>query len=618
MSIQSTSRAIQDLFGTRYFIDFYQRDYKWEQEHVETLLNDVFFRFDTDYKPEVDATGESVSKYAWYYLSTFVTNTLDGRKFIVDGQQRLTTITLILIRLYHLARANSNEHHADWLKQNIFGAHAGGRTYWIGTDHRKEAIDRLFSDGSPLDETDLNNEDLTLRNIYRNYQFLSTYLEEQLHTPHRAAAFTLYFMTRIELVELHIGDSRDVAMVFEVINDRGEKLQPYEVLKGELLGQLTKDEVNSTYYDIWTGSINPLQNRDKREPDSFFRLLFRSKHTDNRQQYRDFDGEYQREVFSKKWDPQLGLKRNPHEVKRFLRIDVAYYSRLYEDLLELAAHPGKGNYVYYNVRLNEYDRQHLLVMSAIRPEDPERDKKVQLVARLFDRHFTLLQLTGSYNSNAFTESIITLNNALRGGSCEEIQAAFDAQLLADINAAKGLDVKDPFQWTLFRNVGYELGSGFVRYFFARMEHFIGDETGLHVDNLYDLVRNRGAKYGYHVEHILANNAENRALFGDNEEEFIRERNRLGGLVLLEGRKNLSSGNEPYAKKLKTYSHATRLGATLTSDFYHSNPDFADLMKKYHLSFRAIPVFDRDAIEERHRLYFELAKIIWGDASFPIA
>jgi hypothetical protein len=290
---------------------------------------------------------------------------------------------------------------------------------------------------------------------------------------------------RVELVELHIDDSRDVAMVFEVINDRGEKLQPYEVLKGELLGQLTKEEVNSIYYDIWTDSINPLQNRDKREPDSFFRLLFRSKYTDNRQQYRDFDGEYQREVFSKKWDPQLRLKRNPQEVKRFLQTDVAYYSHLYDDLLELATTPGDSNYVYYNVRLNEYDRQHLLVMSAIRPEDPDRDKKVQLVARLFDRHFTLLQLTGSYNSNAFTESIITLNTALREASCEEIQAAFDAQLLADINEAKGLSVEDPFQWTLFRNVGYELGSRFIRYFFARVEQFIGTEAGVPVDNLYN-------------------------------------------------------------------------------------------------------------------------------------
>ena len=41
------------------------------------------------------------AKYPWYYLNTYVTNTIDGRVYVVDGQQRLTTLTLILI-LTHL------------------------------------------------------------------------------------------------------------------------------------------------------------------------------------------------------------------------------------------------------------------------------------------------------------------------------------------------------------------------------------------------------------------------------------------------------------------------------------------------------------------------------------
>jgi hypothetical protein len=617
MSMQSTSRTIEDLFGTRYYIDFYQRDYKWEREHVETLLDDVFFRFENDYDPAVDPTKETVSKYAWYYLSTYVTNTLNGRKFIVDGQQRLTTITLILIKLYHLAKEYGNEHHMDWLKQNIYGAHAEGRTYWMGTADRKHAIAGLFSGEAFPDDAESDDQDLTIRNICENYREISSYLDDELQTAHRAAAFTLYLMTRVELVELHIDDSRDVAMVFEVINDRGEKLQPYEVLKGELLGQLTKEEVNSTYYDIWTDSINPLQNRDRREPDNFFRLLFRSKHTDSRADYRDFDGDYQRVVFSRKWDPVLNLKRNPEGVKLLLQEDVAWYAPLYLRLLQIAKKGGMGNYAYFNVRLNRMDRQHLLVLSAIRVNDPEKDEKMRLVPRLFDRHYSLLQLNGCYDSNDFTESIIALNSAIRGASCQEIQAAFDEQLLKDIEKARGLAVDDPFQWTLFRNVGYELGSRFVRYFFARVEGFIAEEADRSRESFYNMARNSGYKNGHHVEHILANNEENRALFGDDQEVFIRERNRLGGLVLLKGRDNLSSSNEPYEHKLKTYSHGPSVTATLTPDFYHCNPGFADLMKKHDLDFHPIEVFDGDAVEDRHRLYFELAKIIWGDSSFPI-
>ena len=616
MSIQSTSRAIQQLFGTRYSIDFYQRDYKWEEEQVETLLNDVFFRFESNYNADVDPTEESISQYNWYYLSTYVTNKQDGHTFIVDGQQRLTTITLILIKLYHLAQAYENEGQKDWLRQNIYGAGPSGKTFWMGATRRTSALEQLYTHDCAPDD-DMDAYPLTIQNIYKNYAFIDEYISKRLDTRHRAATFTLYFMLRVEMVELHIDDSRDVAMVFEVINDRGEKLQPYEVFKGELLGQLTKEEVNTTYYDLWNDSINPLQDWDKKEPDNFFRLLFRSKHTDSRNDYRDFDGSYQREVFSKKWDPKLHLKHNPTEVKRFLREDVAYYAELYRDLLEISRKGGYGWYAYFNVRLNRMERQHLLVLSAIQVNDPERDEKIRLVTRLFDRHFTLLQLNGCYNSNDFTETIIALNSAIRNASCEDIQSTFDERLLLDISNAKGITVDDPFQWKFFRDVGYGLGSRFVRYFFARIEKFIGREADLSVDGYYNLVRSRGRVYGYHVEHILANNAESRRLFDNDEERFVRERNRLGGLVLLKGRDNQSSGNEPYQEKLKTYSHATRLAATLNPDFYHNNPGFRDLMEKHQLDFRPMPTFDADAIEERHRLYFELAKIIWRDDSFPV-
>ncbi|RLC81908.1 MAG: hypothetical protein DRJ03_10570 [Chloroflexi bacterium] len=618
MSIQSSPRTIQGLFGAeKYYIDFYQRDYKWETEHVEMLLNDVFFRFETEYKPDVDPTREAISLYPWYYLSTFVTNSFSGRKFIVDGQQRLTTITLILIKLYHLAAAYEHTNDMKWLDRKICGFDDEGSTYWMGTNSRAKALEKLYSNDDQLDDGDLKNQELTIRNIYQNYQFISKYLAEQLNTPRRAKAFTLYFLTRVELVELHIDDSRDVAMVFEVINDRGEKLQPYEVFKGELLGQLTKQEVDNTYYDLWNSSINPLQDWDKREPDNFFRLLFRSQHTDSRQDYRDFDGEYQRVVFSNKWDQVLHLKRNPEGVKRFLKEGVAWYATLYLKLLELAQKGGLGNYVFFNANINRMERQHLLVLSAIHVDDPAHDEKIRLVSRLFDRHFTLLQLTGSYNSNGFTDSIIALNDGIRGASCDAIQAAFDAQLLEDISKARGITVKDPFQWNLFRNAGYELGARFIRYFFARLERFIGKEIDVTIDYYYNLVRNRGAKQGYHIEHILANNAENRALFNDDEDLFITERNRMGGLVLLKGRDNLASSNEPYAEKLKTYSHATPLAASLSPDFYHNNPDFNDFIAKYQLNFRSIETFDAEAVEERHQLYFELTKIIWGDDSFPL-
>jgi len=56
----------------------------------------------------------------------------------------------------------------------------------------------------------------------------------------------------------------------------------------------------------------------------------------------------------------------------------------------------------------------------------------------------------------------------------------------------------------------------------------------------------GTKTGFHVEHILSRNAENLDLFGKDEVAFEQERNRLGGILLLKGKDNISSNYESYS------------------------------------------------------------------------
>ncbi len=101
MDISPFNQNIDHLFSsTVYHIDFYQRDYKWNEEPVTRLLNDIFFKFDEKYlsHADVDASKEAVSAhYPWYYLNTYVTNTIDGRVYIVDGQQRLTTLFMLIL-----------------------------------------------------------------------------------------------------------------------------------------------------------------------------------------------------------------------------------------------------------------------------------------------------------------------------------------------------------------------------------------------------------------------------------------------------------------------------------------------------------------------------------------
>ena len=113
MDISPDKQNIDQVFSNiTYHIDFYQRDYRWTVEPVLRLLDDVFHKFDEHYQrlkgKDLDPKPEVVARYPWYYLSTYVTNVVDGRVYVVDGQQRLTTLSLILIKLRHLGKMFEN------------------------------------------------------------------------------------------------------------------------------------------------------------------------------------------------------------------------------------------------------------------------------------------------------------------------------------------------------------------------------------------------------------------------------------------------------------------------------------------------------------------------------
>lgn len=613
MSVNPKPQTIDSVFGSvRYYIDFYQREYKWKKIHIENLLDDIFYKFEGEYNPDIDTNTETIGKFGWYYLNTYVTNEYNGKMFIVDGQQRFTTLTLILIKSYKIAKDLNLQERSDWIKRKIYGTGAEGKSFWMGENNRTEALEDLLKNGELTKS--VKYRDISIENIYQNYKYISDYLDSKLrndgnlYEKHKFEAFLLFFMRQIILVEILIDNFNDVPMVFEVINDRGEKLKPYEVFKGELIGQLDKSEIDD-YYIRWRTHIDKLVEIEEKEADNFFRFYFRAKFVDKRADYRDFDGEYNKTIFSKKWDPIIKLKRKPTNVKEFISNNFQYYSTLYVNCLKLSQK--EGTPLFFNA-LNEQDRQFLLILSAVNHNNSQNDKKIKLVAELFDRHFTLLQLFGCYNSNSFTETIISLNNKIRNKDIQKIKEIFDTQLKRDIEESKSISIQCPFQYSFFKDTNSSLGIRFIRYLFARIDHFLSANVNLATDNYYDMVRNTGSKNGYHVEHILADNEENRQLFNNDEELFLKERNRLGALLILKRRDNISSSNESYKEKLKTYSHGTLWSRTLTEDFYHKNPDFRDFCKRYNLDIHSIGTFNQEAVEKRQKLLFGIVKTMWGE------
>ena len=612
MDISPDTQSVDKLFGsTIFYIDFYQRQYKWGEVPVNRLLDDIFHKFNSEYERNKDLTPrkETVSaKYSWYYLNTYVTNSIDGRVYVVDGQQRLTTLTLLLIKLRHLA-IKFNSKLQGWINNKIVGHSGYEAEFWMYHENHISTLNGLY-DGVSLKEIDVS-AGITSQNMVKNYEILSAWIDKELLDAHKFETFVFYFNLRLVLINLNV-EQTDVPMVFEVINDRGVKLKPYEILKGKLLGQIDKLELDKfKLNDLWETQVNLLNDLFSDVIDDFFVEYLKAKLINTRAAGRRFDNNYHREMFEDDVNAILKLKDNPGEVKIFLLNNFKYFTDLYARFLKsYKDYDLVQPYAHYN-RLNELDSIFILVLSGCKINDKNEALKIRIITYEFDRLFCLLQLQGAYDSNSFNDILYAISPEIRDQHQDTYREIFDKYLIHEINAKRATQTEETFTYSYFKDIGNGLNPRFKRYFFGRVEEFIATNTNVNLKHsLNDLVTKTGAVNGFHIEHILSYNPENLKEFGDDEERFERERNRLGALLLLKGKDNISSNNEVYLKKLKSYASTLYWNETLRADTYTKKLDFQHMINTFSLQFRPLDIFGPEEVEERHRLLFEISKIIW--------
>lgn len=611
MEIAPDKQNIDMVFSNiSYYIDFYQREYKWTAEAVNRLLDDIFYKFKQAYEryKDLDPSKETITaKYPWYYLSTYVTNTIDGKVYVVDGQQRLTTLILIMIKLYHMSKTFSSRTE-KWLESKIAGHSGYEHEFWMNHKRHKQILQDLYEGKKALTEIDTSGG-ITARNLVDNYQIISNQLESELPVKHIFDTFVFYLLQRVVLINLSV-EQTDVPMVFEVINDRGVRLKPYEILKGKLLGQIDKIELDAKDYSgLWEKVVSDINSIAEDEIDNFFRYYLKSKYANTRKEGTRFDSDYHREMFSNDMDQKLHLKHNPNRVKNFLDNEFTYYSKVYNKI-----RPYWNNIsdiVSFN-KLNEMDGQFHLMLAGCKLNDGQEDEKLKLIAYEVDRFFSLLQLQNAYDSNAFNDAVYKISSEIRDKDITDIRAVFDKYLTEELSSRQNAEVKSPFQYAFFRNTGVNLNTRFKRYFFARIDKFLADNMNMGMMfDIQALVLKTGTRNGFHVEHILAYNDENLAIFNNNDDLFQQERSRLGGLLLLRGRDNQSSNNECYVDKLRSYANTLYWNQTLREDTYKSKLAITELKEKYGLELEPLSKFGPDELEKRQRLLFKISTLIWA-------
>jgi uncharacterized protein with ParB-like and HNH nuclease domain len=605
--IDGTTRKLAELFTSRkYALDYYQREYTWTETNVTELLGDLVAAFQRDFDPADPRT--KIASYRPYFLGPLVTSASEGKRFIVDGQQRLTSLTLLLVYLIHLLEEIDG---AQNLTAYVYSEKFGQTSFNIDVDER-EAVMNAILEGKPFDTITATE---SVRNIWDRYQDICELFPDELKDPSTILHFVDWLLERVTLVEIGTTDQNMALEIFETMNDRGLRLSNTDMLKGFLLARIAEPQAIESANEMWRKRVTALSDIEKNADAEFIKAWLRGKFAETiRQGTKDAvprDFELIATAFHK-WVREntdtIGL-HNADDFKRLVNNDFNKMSHRYGKLLEASATQTPGfEPLFYN-SVNKVSMQFLPMMAAITPDD--NDETFQAKARVIASYLDLFVTRRMINFRNFGYStirytIFSLAKDLRDKNLDEVHA---------ILANRVADLTDTFEaidtyWLTQRNRTH------IHYILARMTAWLEEQCNTGPG--FESYVNRQKRDPFEVEHIWANHPERHTDDFRVANDFNNYRNHIGGLILLPKSFNASYGDKTYADKHKHYFAQNLLARTLHPTTYENNPTFLKLMAATSLPFKAYPdQFTKEDLDERQDLYRQICNVVWNPDTLGI-
>ena len=236
---------------------------------MRALVEDLTSAFLDSYQPHHKRS--EVANYNSYYLGPVVFSVSDdGKNSIIDGQQRITSITLFLIYLNHLQKDHESQVQISNL---IFSEKYGEKSFNMTDDDRREVLKALFEEGH-FDI--LSSEDDTAINIAERYEDIHEAFPETIDDQ-ALPYFIDWFIGNVIIVKITAYSDKNAYTIFETMNDRGLSLTQTEMLKGYVLSRIQEKKYRSEINELWKGKIHELHDYDSVADLSFFRAWFRAK-----------------------------------------------------------------------------------------------------------------------------------------------------------------------------------------------------------------------------------------------------------------------------------------------------------------------------------------------------
>jgi len=615
LKTNAEGKTISELLAyKKYKIDFYQREYKWETKHINELLNDLENKFLLNYD-ETHAPNQ-VAEYKHYFLGSIIVTAKDKDLYIVDGQQRLTTIMLLLIYLNNL-QSKFDKDETVTLNHLIYSEKHRSMSFNIKGDEREKVFEILYKNKEE-EKRKLEEDHMeTTRNLLERYKDIEENFPESLKDRNVLPFFIDWLINCVEMVEINPYSNEDAYTIFETMNDRGLNLTAADRLKGYILRKIVKADKIRDANKIWKTQISKLLDLGKNENLNFFKVWLRAKYAVTSVKSRkdrelgDFEnigGHFDRWVRDYK-DTKVGLKKS-EDFYKFVE-QFAFFSDIYVDLKKKAEIFTNGfEHLFYN-NYNNFTLQFPLIIAAIRLSDKEKpdiiNKKIKLVSRFAE---TFLILRGinhkTFRYNEIYQIIFNFIKKIRDKNIEELPQILKKEL-------SNLEQK----FNGFESCHlHERNKRFINFLLARITNYIELQTGIQSQFTSYVLKRPKVKVPFEIEHIIPNKFERYKDEFEDKIEFLIYRNRLGNLLLVLSGSNQSIGDNTFDIKVNAYLKENLLAKSLHKQCYNKNPNFVNYLKRSKLPFKGYEEFkSKKHITERQNLYKKIIEEIWDFNAF---
>ena len=597
--IRGNAKSIRTLLsGARFAIDYYQREYRWETKQVAELIEDLAEKFLESHDP--DHVRSAVENYGHYFLGSIIISDKDGQKFIIDGQQRIASVTLLLIFLYHQLEDN---HQKSQLANLIFSLKYGRRSFNLEVPERAACMDALFT-GESFAE---HEQPESVVNILARFQDIKEQFPDDL-AGETLPYFSDWLIENVHFVEITAYSDADAYTIFETMNDRGLSLTPAEMLKGYLLAHIADRELRNDAIQIWQERVAALKKLGKEEDADAIKAWLRSQRANTIRerkrgaQPRDFDligTEFHRWVRAHEKDLSL---TGSADFTRLIQEDFAFYSHWYERIRRAAETLTEGlEPIHFNAQSN-FTLQYPLLLAPLRLGDSDTDtrRKLRIISTYLD--ILIARRIWNWKDTSYSTmqySIFQLVLKIRGKSASDLAAILTERLAAEeVTFASN----DRFQL-------HGMNGRQIHRLLARMTDYVETRSG-HASRYVEYIQRRG-KNGYEVEHIWANHPERHTDEFEHPADFADYRNRIGGLLLLPKSFNASYGDLSYKEKREHYNSQNLLARSLHEKAYDHNPGFLKFQRESGLPFKPHETHKKHDLDTRQELYRQIAEQIWN-------